>query len=374
MPETATARILPFPTRSETPLSAGQALEEAREYLSLLAADGILERRETLIGRPDVLLSVCAILREQVERGPSLVSEEAIALYRSISASGRPLGSFDEKDYFLGEAALLAGMACRLLGKRSDAELWLDRADAGFRHTVNPSPLLANVTYQRLALRCETGRYEDVIELAPMLGTSFAKLNMLREQAKCVYLEGLALKESGNHETATTKFESLHRMSVVETDPGLVALALMNLADIHAADGKDDLAEASYSQALPLMKRAKRPAAIAHLNSVIGEILGRQGRLGDSINAYRAAIDGYEALGMRTWVAFLRVVLAQAHIEAGQPRQAEWQVLAALPTIDEEKMVPEGFAAVALLRESVRLRKTDPGALRELREHLQAKN
>ncbi len=44
----------------------------------------------------------------------------------------------------------------------------------------------------------------------------------------------------------------------------------------------------------------------------------------------------------------------------------------ALPTIEEQKMVPEGFAAMALLKESVRRRKTDPNALRELREHVQA--
>ncbi len=40
--------------------------------------------------------------------------------------------------------------------------------------------------------------------------------------------------------------------------------------------------------------------------------------------------------------------------------------------LEERKMVPEGFAAVALLKESVGRRKTDPTALRELREHPQA--
>ena len=41
---------------------------------------------------------------------------------------------------------------------------------------------------------------------------------------------------------------------------------------------------------------------------------------------------------------------------------------------DQEAMVPEGFTAVALLRESVRQRKTDASALHQLREYLQAKN
>ena len=46
--------------------------------------------------------------------------------------------------------------------------------------------------------------------------------------------------------------------------------------------------------------------------------------------------------------------------------QAEWEVRAALPIIEEEKMVPEGFAALTLLRESLRRRKLDRQALRNL--------
>ena len=61
-------------------------------------------------------------------------------------------------------------------------------------------------------------------------------------------------------------------------------------------------------------------------------------------------------------------------MRSGSPREAEWELLAALPTINEQQMVPEGFAAVALLQESVRRRKTDPKALAELREYLQATN
>jgi hypothetical protein len=75
---------------------------------------------------------------------------------------------------------------------------------------------------------------------------------------------------------------------------------------------------------------------------------------------------------MMTTVALLSLVAAETLLRLSRPREAEWEILAALPTIEEQKMVPEGFAAVALLKESVRRRKTDPNALRELREHLQA--
>ena len=77
---------------------------------------------------------------------------------------------------------------------------------------------------------------------------------------------------------------------------------------------------------------------------------------------------------MSTWVAYLRIVLAETLIASLQNREAEWEILAALPTIEEQKMVPEGFAAVSLLRESVKRRQASPEALREVREYLQAKN
>jgi hypothetical protein len=148
----------------------------------------------------------------------------------------------------------------------------------------------------------------------------------------------------------------------------------VNVADIHVSQGRDDLAAESYREAVGLLRKGRLPAAVAHLKGVIGETLRRQGRLSASIDSYRAAIEDYGELGMSTRVAYLRVVLAETLLEAQQPREAEWQILAALPTIDEEKMVPEGVAAVALLRESVRQRKADPKALLELREYLQAKN
>jgi hypothetical protein len=70
--------------------------------------------------------------------------------------------------------------------------------------------------------------------------------------------------------------------------------------------------------------------------------------------------------------AYLRIVLAETLIAISRTREAEWQIAAALPIIEEQKMVPEGHAALGLLRESVRRRQTDGGALRELRERLQS--
>lgn len=373
MPETA--RILAFPDRSNAsalPVSPEEAKRVARAYLETPLAE-----RHELNGRllsPDILMSICALLRERIEANPESVAADSLALHGWAVATGTELGIFDESDYFVGELALITASAFRLLGKRLDVERWLDRAEASFRHTLNPAPLLAGVAYQRLAFRCEIGKFEEVAELAPSLAMSFSRLGMVREHAKCRYLEGVALKQSGSHEMARERFELLVTKSVAEIEPGVAGSALSNLADVYASEGQYELAVSHYERALPLLRKANRPASIAHLKSVIAETFRRQGRPHLAIEAYRGAIQDYLELGMSTWVAYLRVVLAQTLLEADRSREAEWEILAALPTIEEQQMAPEGFAAVALLRESVRQRKTDSKALLQLREYLQARN
>jgi hypothetical protein len=76
---------------------------------------------------------------------------------------------------------------------------------------------------------------------------------------------------------------------------------------------------------------------------------------------------------MATLEAYVRIVLAETLIALSRNREAEWQIAAALPTVEDQRMVPEGFAAVALLRDSVKRGKADPVALRQLREELRVK-
>ncbi len=372
MPELA--KVLAFPTAPAMPLSASDIRRAAEEYLATSADSGADSRRSEVVTQPDVLTGVCGLLAESANTSPRSVADEAVALYRCIRDGAKQIGAFDETEYFLGETALLAGTANRVLGQRQEAENWFDRAEAGFRLTVNPSPLLARVTYQRLALRCERGQFQEVAELAPLLATTFSRLKMTLDQAKCVFLEGVALKQACHQDAALSVFASLTGDSALAREPGLTGLAFVNMADIHAAEGRNSQAEECYSDAIPLLQSGKLPAAIAHLHGTFGEVFRRQGKLAEALTAFQAAIVGYETLGMATWVAYLRVVTAQAMLQAGMHREAEWQILAALPTLDEQGMVPEGFAAVSVLRESLRARKADPAALNELREYLQAKN
>jgi len=62
----------------------------------------------------------------------------------------------------------------------------------------------------------------------------------------------------------------------------------------------------------------------------------------------------------------IRLVMADLLLDMGSGHEAEQEVRAALPIIEEEQMVPEGIAALGLLRESLRRRQLDGRALREL--------
>jgi tetratricopeptide (TPR) repeat protein len=367
------AKVIPFPVRVVPQwLSPAQAHVEAVEFLAVSIEGRSEETRVRFLNNPDVLLALCTILRKNRDLAPGDVLEQTTDIYRWISRAGSRLGLFDERDYFLGETALIAGGVCRQLGKREDAFLWLDRAEAGFRHTMNPAPGLANVAYARLALRFEMGRYSDVLELSPSLECSFRKLKMEVEAAKCRLLYGTTLKITGEHLRAIDLLDALPEDPALSAEPFLRARILAEIGDLHQLRGDVPLAMTSFQKALRLLEGRESSAAAADLRIYVGAACRALGKLEDARDAFREASREYAALGMRALVAYSHLLVAETLLELRRDREAEWEILAALPEIDELGMVPEGVAAVALLRESVSRRKTDVAALQELRKQIQA--
>ena len=371
MPETA--RIIQFPARREGRpyLSAQEAETIAYRFLETPPAHRSEDVVTSCLAEPDALLIALRVLRDRSDSDPSAVLEEARGVYEWLTQDGGTSSLFDEHEYFLGEAAFLAGGACRLVGKLDDAELWFDRAEAAFRHTVNPAPLLANVSYGRLTLYYDRKSYPRIFELLPSLTASFKRLGMEAEELKCRFLGAMALKNSARFEQARETLQALR------SHPGLTrskvrALVLVHLGELLSSEGRYSDAVSLYREALSIQGVEQQPLVMAHLKGVMGEALRQQGFLAEAVEAYRGAVREYRQAGMRTLEAYLRVVVAENLMALSRSREAEWEILQALPTIDEQKMVPEGFAALALLKESVRQRKADPDALRQLREHLQA--
>ncbi len=98
----------------------------------------------------------------------------------------------------------------------------------------------------------------------------------------------------------------------------------------------------------------------------IGYLQRSRGDVASSIQAYRTAQLNFPEIGLRADVAAVHLLIADLLLDAGQDRQAEWEIRQVLPIIDEYKLVPEGFAALSLLRESLRRQKIDRQALRNL--------
>ena len=367
-------RLLQFPTPKPVAMCLEDAKETARAYL----ATPVDQRADSVIGsalsNPDVLAKVCSLLKEMWETSPATAAEESGRLYAWIGESGSVLGLFDERDYFLGETALIAGTAHRFIGKFDEAERWFDRAEAGFRNTINPAPLLANLSYARLAQRYVLGRYRDVLELLPSLITSFAKLGMQLEASKCRFLEAKTLMVLGMSEACLPMLESLRECPAVRGNRSLLGHVLIYAGNCYGEAGQFEQASSLYEEALPVVGGGGPSSSLAQLKWSIGDTYRSRQHLALAVEAYRGAQADFRSITMPVYVALLHLVIAETLLTSGRHREAEWEILAALPTIEEQKMVPEGFAAVALLKESVRRRKTDPNALRDLREQLQAKN
>jgi tetratricopeptide (TPR) repeat protein len=357
--------ILRFPSPEES-LSVGEGRAAAARALAVPIPERRTRSRELRLENPELLLSVGDRLTKRIEAAPANVRDDAEFFYRFLETPRRKIGEFDEREYFLGEFAFIAGGANRILFHRDDARRWFDRAEVNFVQTANASVHFARLAYQRLALAVEERRFEEVLELAPIWSESSRKLGLAEEALKTRFLQGLALWETGEPDPAIALFQQIYSDSVAISATRLSAQAANNLAHFHSSLGRPNEALAYSLKALPLLQKLDSRVHLAKLRWSIGDLFRNQERFRDAIESYREALRESEELGLRGDAAAIHLVLADVLLQVGQEAQAEWEVRAALPILDEEKMVPEGLAALSLLRESVRRRKIDRQALQNL--------
>jgi tetratricopeptide (TPR) repeat protein len=315
---------------------------------------------------PEQLLCCCEILRSRLETSPAVVRDDAEYFFDHLEHPRREIGRFDERDYFLGEFALIAGTACRVLALRERAHRWFDRAEACFVLAQYASAHVARVAYQRLALRLDERDFDGIADLAPRWVEAFSRLDLPDDSLKCRFLEAHALKETGRLEESKASFRAIRDHGKAIGALQLAGIASENLFQIHAFLGESEEARAEAEFAIPLLLQFDNRVGRAKLQTGLGHLLRSERNLQGSIAAFREAQKQFAELDMHADVAATHLVLADLLLDANQPAQAEWEIRAALPVIDELKLVPEGIAALSLLRDSVRRRQIDRQALRSL--------
>lgn len=358
------ADLIRFPRRPVWSKKEAEGL--ADQILALPAEERDRRSTELNLDDPELLLCVCERLRDLFDSRPSSVREDAIFFYSFVESPRRQIGSFDERDYYLGEFALIAGTACRFLALRDESKRWFDLAEANFVLVHNASAHFARLAYQRLALRIEERQFDTVLKLAPHWVSAFIRLELPEDALKCRFLEAIALKETDRFDEAKRALEAIRNDSAARHNDRLGAIASQNLFQLHAFLGEQEEAVRVAGEVVPVLKRLDNKVGLAKLQMGLGYLLRSRGRLTDSVQAFRLAQVEFRNLQMHADVAATHLVLADLLLDANQPAQAEWEIRAALPVIDELKLVPEGIAALSLLRDSVRRRQIDRQALRSL--------
>lgn len=361
-------RVLPFRGR---PLSSEAGFKAAEKVLATPLDDRAARARVLHLEDPETLLALCAIIRERISSAPSSAKDEAEFLYRFIEAPRREIGLFDERDYFLGETALLAGTACRCLSQREEAWVWFDRAEAGFRHTMNAPAEMSRLSYQKLAERLEERQVDLVLELLPSLVESFQKLGMPEDALKCRFLEGLALFEKDDPVGAIRVFNAVCQEAEELGSQTLLADSYVNLVHAHALLGEAAAAIEASRRAIPILRELDNRISLGKIHWGLATLLREEGRLREAIDSYRRAQEDFESIGMRADIAALNLVVADLLLEEGKSVEALREISEALPVIAELKMAPEGMAALSLVRESVRRQEVNRQALRDLHGYFQ---
>jgi tetratricopeptide (TPR) repeat protein len=283
-----------------------------------------------------------------------------------LEARPRPEATEHEIRFFRRDIALRAGVACRVLGKRREAREWFGRAAREFESGPSSSAERARLVYQELALALEERRFESVMNRLPGLVRAFTKLDMPEDLLKAEFLRGIALMETDRLTEAIDLYRELYRRAAVLENQRLAATASYNMVQIYGMLGDTEAAVAEAAIAVPLLRRLDNRVGLAKIRWGLGRLLRTQGKLEAAIENYRAAQGEFRDIGMRADLAALHLVIADLLIERGEEAHAMSEVLAALPIIEEEQMVPEGMAALSLLRESVRAQQLNRQALRDL--------
>ena len=313
------------------------------------------------------LLATCTLLRPWTDTRPEAVRSFIDRLYPYLPSNLAAAHlSADESSYVLGELALLLGACCRLLARRDEAKLWLDRSEIYFLNSVTAVSDLARLQYERLAGLLEQREIASVLQSLPALRDQFVELGMIDAELKCRILQGVALIEVGEHVRAVDLFRQLARDATSAGNELMVAAAYANLAHACGSMGDSSGALAAAAKVIPVAESRNNYLALTKIHWGLAALLRQHGHLSAALEAYRRVREESDSLGLRGDVAALSLAIADLLLDLGESGDAVREISSVLPIIEELDMTSERVAALTLLSESARRKDVDRAALREL--------
>jgi tetratricopeptide (TPR) repeat protein len=286
-------------------------------------------------------------------------------MYRWIEETFRPTSFTDEREYFLAQLDLSAASCERWLGHWTRSLELLSRAETLFEATVEPTTGHLETLFTRLVLSCERHDYDVVLATVPQLEEKLRFLGMETVLAKCHILKAETLKRLGRIDEARAEFEAVLKTGPVQRLHPLKGIVLGQLADCDVISGRLESAVDKIAQSLRETGLGGS-VSTCHAKMIYGEAARRGGDLTTALSAYRAGCSGFASIGMVRWEAYARLTAAEVLLAMDRDHDAERELRKALPVFEEEKLVPESLAAVALLRESIRRQRPDRNALAKL--------
>jgi tetratricopeptide (TPR) repeat protein len=341
------------------------------EFLSVRPAHRSAELNSRFFREPAVLLATCLRMERIVNSEPAEVYEDAIALRAWLLGGQEVSAREDEVAYVVASLEIMIAITKKFAGRYREAHAWVDGVSRLCEKVRGGELLKAKARFVRLAIFHECRQYEAVLEEIPGLRSRFQEWGRDALVARCDYLGGVANKELSNTSEAIERLRAVVESDRGSVEPWLRGYALIDIADVLVGRCEFEEAQAALAAAWPMVKNSKQPGCVAHYHAVKGQLLRDQGLWMDAIDSYRASVEAYGRAQFESMAAYLRVLLAEALLAVNREDEAVQEILVSLPKIEELELVPEGVAAAAILRESIRRRRADREALRILRLQVQ---
>jgi tetratricopeptide (TPR) repeat protein len=196
----------------------------------------------------------------------------------------------------------------------------------------------------------------------------FSTLGMQKDGLKARILLGCVHKEMGYLDQAMEILQGVCRDAKEEGESYLQCIAGYDIMQIYCWRGDVRNATAEAERLLPLLSEQRNLVGVGKLLWGLGTLLANQHQFREGIEILRAAQTAFKNLDMNGDAAAIHLVVAELLLGQGQEEAAIEEIKAALPIIRELRLLPEAFAAVALLQDSLNQRAVNREALRKLRE------